>query len=280
MKRLIVTVISVILVTGFFLLVYYGLKHSRGIPVSLEETKRPVLEVPLIAKEIDLEKGIEEDFWDTLPNQEIKLLYQVMVLPWPKVVTPAVRVRAFHNSKDIYFYLKWQDDTEDRIIGTNKFSDARAIMFPLSKEAQTPTLIMGFLGRVNIWHWKATRDLEYWSKKEPAVTQAYTDFYYPFEEKETLRLSRELVSSAVSDLVAIRVGTVTPKEKQLIQGRGFYKQGSWQVVIKRSLKVVDQEIDAEFNLGKRLCAFAIWNGSKGDRGGRKSISDWVELVIR
>ena len=281
MKKPAIILIVLVSVILFSLLVYYGFKYTRGVPVPIEESKRVVLEAPFRDQEIDLAKRIETEFWDTLSAQEIKLVYQIMVLPWPKSITPAIRVKAFHNTKDIYFYLEWVDETEDRIHGVNKFSDACAIMFPLDEKTQTPTLMMGFLGRADIWHWKASQDREYWLGQY-TETKAYADYYYPFEEKETLVVSRVIPKSAVNNLMAIRVGTVTPKENQYVYGRGFFSagQGRWQVVFKRSLNAVNPEVDAIFNPGKRLSAFAVWNGSKGDRGGRKSISDWVELEIK
>lgn len=277
MKKPIVILICIIFIVGFSYLVYLGFKQTRGVPV--EETKRIVLEVPSLDREIDLEKGLDLDFWDTLPAKEIKLLYQVMVLPWPKLVTSFVLVKAFHNTKDIYFYLEWLDDTEDNILGIDKFSDACAVLFSLEKKTENPTLMMGFLGKANIWHWKASRDSEFWLQQDTFNQKGYVDFYYPFEENELFVISKEMPKSAVSDLVAVRVGTITPKETQEVKGRGFYNQGTWMVVFKRALKVVDPGYDAEFGSGKRLCAFSVWNGSKGDRGGRKSISDWVELVV-
>jgi DMSO reductase family type II enzyme heme b subunit len=81
-------------------------------------------------------------------------------------------------------------------------------------------------------------------------------------------------------LLAIRVGTVTKKPLQNVEGRGIYSDGTWRVVFKRALNAIDAKTDAQFSTGKQLCAFAVWNGSKGDRGGRKSISDWVELEIK
>ncbi len=41
----------------------------------------------------------------------------------------------------------------------------------------------------------------------------------------------------------------------------------------------EESCGAQFDQMERLCAFAVWNGSKGDRGGRKSISDWVDLRV-
>lgn len=280
MKKPLIILIAVVSTALFLSLVYYGVMHRRGVPVAIEEAKRPVLAAPYINKEIDLTKGIEKEFWSTLPSREIKLLYQLMILPWPKVITPAVSVKAFHNSDDIYFYMQWKDETQDMAHETDKFSDACAVMFPLDKNTQTPSLMMGFLGKANIWHWKASRNEEFWQKEVIKGKKDYADFHYPFEEEELFVVSKEKIPSAINDLVAIRVGTVTAKEKQIVEGRGFYSGGIWQVVFKRSIKAIDTEQDAAFDAAKRLCAFAVWNGSKGDRGGRKSISDWVELEVK
>jgi len=275
-----VIIITLVFVAGFLGLVYYAIMHSRGIPVKIEKIETPVLAVPFIDTRIDLSKDISLNTWDTLSGKEIKLMYQVMVLPWPKAVVPSVLVKAFRTQEDIYFYVSWKDDTEDRTHAMNQFSDACAIMFPLGKEAQPSSIMMGFIGKTNIWHWKASQDNEYWQGAHPK-TDAYADFYYPFEEKELFVVSKQTPQSAVSDLLAIRVGTVTSKEANAIQGRGFWKDGAWNVVFKRPLKAENIEEDTGFELGKkRLCAFAAWNGSKGDRGGRKSISDWVELDIK
>ena len=279
MKKLVVVLITVVLLASFGGLVWYALRHSRGMPVEIETPQWLTLEAPFLEKEIDLKEGISQGLWDSLGAKEIKLLYQVMVMPWPKALTPLVKAKAFHNKKEIYFYLEWNDDTEDRILEVNKFSDACAAMFPLDEKTQIPSLMMGFLGKANIWHWKASQDREFW-RKEERKSSAYADYHYPFEEQETFPVSKETPKSAVNDLIAIRVGTVTPKETQTIEGRGFWQDGVWRVVIKRMLNTADTDVDAKFNIPKRLCAFAVWNGAKGDRGGRKSISDWVELEVK
>ncbi len=283
MKKFTVILISLFLIVGFGILVYIGLKHSRGVPVSIEKPKeRVLLTVPFIDKTIDLSKGISPEIWEKLEGKEIELMYQVTVLPWPKSLVPKVKVKAFYNKKEIYFYMSWQDETEDRSFEEGIFSDACAIMFPLEKKVQPQTIMMGFLGKVNIWQWKASQDKEYWVK-ESQKSETYSDFYYPFEDKEVLFVSKDEIKSAVNDLVALRVGTVTPKEKQIVEGRGIYEKDKkmWQVVFKRKIEVDDKEFSAEFVFGeKKTIAFAVWDGSKGDRGGRKSISDWVEMEIK
>ena len=283
MKKSTVIVISLISVAGFLGLVFYGLRYSRGVPVIIEEKTKPVLPVTFLDREIDLSRGIEPSLWKDILPTEVELIYQVTILPWPQkgLISP-ITVKAFHNKKDIYFYIRWQDNTEDYILASNRFSDACAIMFPLDKksEALPATLMMGFLGKANVWHWKASQDREYWLKDFPE-TKAYVDFYYPFEKEELFPISKTVLKSAVRDLLAIRVGTITPKEKQIVQGRGIWQRGVWEVVFKRTLNATDTELDTAFRLGKtQYCAFAVWNGAKGDRGGRKSISDWVNLKIK
>jgi complex iron-sulfur molybdoenzyme family reductase subunit gamma len=176
--------------------------------------------------------------------------------------------------------MEWPDSSQDRSKEIKSFPDSSAVMFPLGEEIQTSTLMMGFLGKANIWHWKADHDAEYWLKKK-IESKAYSDFNYPFEEEELFIVSKEEVKSAVNDLMAIRVGTITLKPDQNVQARGVYDNGFWRVVFRRSIGILDKEIDAQFpSPGKKLCAFGVWNGSEGDRGGRKSISDWVELDIK
>ena len=279
MKKTAVIIISILLIAGFVGLVWHGAQHSRGIPAAAEKIERVKLGVPFIDKEIELSGGIAEDMWNDIEPKEIKLMQQVTVLPWGTSLVSPIKVKAFHNKRDIYFHISWHDETEARTIERNRFSDACAILFPMDDDAEPPTIMMGFLGKANIWQWKASQDREFWLS-QARETKAYADFYYPFEEEELFPVSKDLPKSGANDLIAIRVGTITPKDTQNVQGRGFWRDGVWQVVFRRAFDSFDEEEDAVFISGKkRLCAFAVWNGEKGDRGGRKSISDWVELDI-
>lgn len=272
-------VILIIIVTiSSVALAYFVLGVSSGIMAATQAHQMPI-EVQFIDKDIYLEKGIFPEIWEPIRSNDIGMEYQVMVLPWGKSLINPVTVKSFHNRKEIYFYMSWKDDTEDRIIGTSRFSDAAAIMFPIGNNVQNSTIMMGFMGNgSNIWQWKASQDNEYWLN-ETSKIEAYTDYYYPFEDNETLAVSKAAPGSAVNDLMVIRVGTLTPKPSQNVQGRGLWDNGTWQVVFKRSLNITDPEQDADFNTLTRV-AFAVWNGANGDRGGRKSIAhDWTTLEM-
>lgn len=234
MSKSTVIVVAAILLGLFGAAVYYGVTHARGIPSGAEPVKRQLLEAPFSDREIDLDSGIGAEVWSSLAGREIEMNYQVMVLPWGKSPLKPVTVKAFHNNKNVYFYMSWKDETQDAQTAVDKFADACAIMFPLGDNAKASTIMMGFMGEANVWHWKASQDRQYWLKDEPGINP-YTDLYYSFEEDEMFVVSKTVVKSAVNDLLAIRVGTVTPKQTQSVSGRGIYENGVWQVVFKRAM---------------------------------------------
>lgn len=280
MKKSTVVLIAGIAIACFAGLLYYGLRHARGKPVLFILPAPVLLEVPYIDKDVDLGKDLSIKDWSSMTATNLDMIYQVTALPWPGKLTPTVGINAFHNKTNIYFYMHWKDSTEDHSRQPAKFTDACAIMFPLDKKAEPSTLMMGFLGKANIWQWKASQDRQYWSK-DTEQKKTYADYYYPFDKEEILSVSEEKVVSAINDLITIRIGTITAKEKQNVQGRGIWTNGEWYVVFKRSLSALDREVDATFLTDtNNLCAFAVWNGSNGDRGGRKSISGLIQLKVK
>ena len=279
MKKSWVVVIIVVSLIGFGVAVFFGIRGARGKRV-VAKAKVPVqVTVDRIDHRIDFSTGIDIAFWSGLTPQRIDLSYQVMILPWPKEVIPYVDVKSFHDGTQIYFYLEWQDPVENADIKVDQFSDGSAIMFPLGDDVPASTLLMGFMGNANIWHWKANRDREFWLGVR-TDNFAYVDFYYPFEKEELFVVSKERIESAATDLVSARIATVTIKPKQSVAARGEYENGVWRVVFRRDLQVLDAEIDARFSGDIIRCAIAIWDGANKDRGGRKSISNWVELAMQ
>jgi cytochrome c oxidase subunit 2 len=137
---------------------------------------------------------------------------------------------------------------------------------------------MGFTDRSNLWHWKADRDAEVWRGVKPG-RKAYADHHYPFEKTEVLPITTPKLKSPVQDLLAERAGSITRKTLEQVQGRGVWKDGRWTVMFTRSLVTDNTDQDAQIGSGIRRFGFAVWDGDQGDRGGRKSISDWVELDI-
>ena len=169
-------------------------------------------------------------------------------------------------------------------------------------------------GGVNIWYWKADRQKDI-DGGHQGVDSAFPDRavdMYPEQRFKLVDMSvtewpheqitkhdpefitawgaGNLVSdpnleTPVECLVARGPGTLSgkPANAQLVKGQAVYERGLWYVQLRRamSLPAADGHGDERmFKPGDYLpVSFAIWNGSAGDRDGKKNISIWQKLVI-
>jgi hypothetical protein len=278
-NKIVVIIIVLLSVCVFAWLVDYGWQHRYGSPETYETTEPDVLSVSHHSGDLALkEADVFAVIWQTIPSLELELKHQITERPWPKGFTPAVQVQAFHNGKDIFFKMTWEDNQADTTAAIDTFVDGCAIAVPLDAKAPVRSIMMGFSSPVNIWHWLANNDMQYWQGKT-GIEDVDTDFTYPFEKEEILSVSAPEVKSAVTDMVAQRAGSLTLKDRQIVHGRGLWRDGNWNVILKRSLTTDDLQQDSQFSEGEQSVSFAVWNGGKGDRGSRKSISEWVTLQI-
>ena len=263
-------------------LIWLALAPGRGRPTtaSAAAPAPPVVRAAYRPITLALDRdALNAPVWNELAPGVVPLKHQVTAIPWGKASVPQVVVQAVHNGERIWFRFQWDDDTENREVARNTFADACAIMFPLLGDPPPEAIMMGFLDPANIWAWKASRDAEVWGRPQSPET-AYSDYYNPFVKQEVFPVALQPVTSAVQDLVANRVGTTTPKPRQEVAGRGVWKDNRWMVVFERALDLHNSELDAKIPRGgARMAAFAVWNGAKGDRGARKSISEWVRLEV-
>lgn len=265
MKRVIITLVSALIIVGFIALVHQAYTNRRGAPVEGHHEKpKIVLHVPYHDEIIDFKnEAFTRSPWDRLEGVTLSLHYQVTITPWSSNLIPDLNVKAFHNGKTIYFKLAYPDSTKNDEISIATFSDGASVMFPLAKHdsVNPESIMMGFQGRVNIWHWRAVEDREY---REAGREKR------PVEE----------VRLPVADLLASGVGTLAPKKEQNVAGRGYKTEQGWEVIFSRCLAAANPDEDAAFPEGRKLfAAFAAWDGDKEDRGSRKSISDFIELIV-
>jgi len=99
--------------------------------------------------------------------------------------------------------------------------------------------------------------------------------------------------TSVESLVAHGPGTLSamPANIHMVVGKAIYERGVWSVQMQRSLDFLNDANgssvgnqshgdERRFKPGDYLpVSFAIWNGSTGDRDGKKNISIWQKLVI-
>lgn len=227
-------------------------------------------------------------------------------------------VQAVHNGHDLAIRLAWIDPSrDDSAVRQDEFRDAVAIQFSLASDPPFYMGNSGPKGGVNIWMWKADRqkNIEEGYQDVDSAFPGRVDDFYPEQESRPTGISvfdwpyqsitthaslfitawgagnliaDPTLKTPVECLVARGPGTLSgkPSEVQVVQGKAVYDRGLWYVQLQRTMDlphehVSEGEVDERvFKPGDYLpVSFAIWNGSTGDRDGKKNISIWQKLVI-
>ena len=246
----------------------------------------------------------DSGLWRTAPPVDLHL----MPLWWRAERPEELTVRAVHDGHDLAMLLTWADTSHDATaMRPQDFRDGAAVAFSLSPDP--PFFAMGQPGGpVNIWMWKAERqaDLEpAFQDLEKVYPNMGIDSYpnllrSPLEQPARHALTLEsdpsyvtawgagnIVAdptrkSATEDLTAQGFGTLRarPRRDQAVDAQGVYQTGGYRVQLRRALRGVG---DGAVSLGpgdRTPVSFAIWNGSAGDRDGKKSVTIWQELLIQ
>ena len=203
----------------------------------------PVAEVPRanVLQVPYVEKGDVDPLdssWDGTVPLNVPLTGMDIKGEWPITLTPAAQVSALRDSEQIYFKLSWADTTKDDVwVDTNSFMDAAAVQLPV-KSGSEPYICMGQENEmVNILYWRAGED-----KGENMLGGGY--------------------------------GSLTSLGRPELPVKASYGNQRWTTVIVRPLAEVEKNV---LTGSQMTAAFAVWNGSDQQRGGRKSTSQWITL---
>jgi mono/diheme cytochrome c family protein len=225
----------------------------------------------------------------------------VVVSPlwWRNYDEPELRVAALHDGETLAIRFTWRDATrDDSPVRPQEFDDMASLQ--LFKGKPEPFLGMGDAnGPLDVWLWRAR-----WLT-DADVDSVYPNMavdIYPLEKTAagarphaaanqppeflTARAAGNLTADTAgdirgSDLQAKGFGTLTmrPRVSQDVRSSGSWKDGSWTVVFRRPLQVKDNG-GISLSPGDKLSiAFAIWDGSAGDRNGQKLVSIWHDLEL-
>ena len=245
----------------------------------------------------------DDSLWQQAPYVNLHL----MPLWWRSERPEELTVRAAHDGRELALLVVWQDASDDHTaMRPQDFRDAVAVQFSLAPDP--PFLAMGErTSPVNVWMWKSERqaDLEpAFQDLEKIYPNIGIDSYpnllrsaleQPARHALTLESDPTFVTgwgagnivsdptrlSAVEDLQAQGFGTLQarPFVDQKVAGIGVYSTGSYRVILRRGLKPQGQEA-VRLKPGASVpVAFAVWNGSAGDRDGKKSVTIWQELKL-
>ncbi len=242
--------------------------------------------------------------WRLTPSVNLHL----MPLWWRSQRPEELTVRALHDGKELALLLVWADETHDHTaIRPQDFRDAAAVQFSLTSDP--PFFAMGEKGKfVNIWMWKSERQADMrpaFQELEKIYPNIGIDSYpnllrspleQPMGQALTLESDKTFVTgwgagnivsdpelkSPVEDLVAQGFGTLRarPPIDQTVIAKGVYSVGSYRVIFRRELRQRDENA-VRFRVGTTVpVAFAVWNGSAGDRDGKKSVTIWQDLWVK
>ncbi len=247
--------------------------------------------------------GLNEKVWNDIKPYRQILQPQFLVVPKPeKTGVKEVFIQSINNGRHIAFRLAWKDATKDETPRIMDFSDGAAIQFPLANEI-IPEHFMGQKDApVHILFWKAWRSKDK-EKGFQTIKDAYpnmtTDLYtfdYPVKGKGTSKTQDEKdiyipgkaagnpvsfpSKSIIKELSSQGPGTITFKKTKNTSGDAEYKDGKWSVVFRRPFNVKDPQ-SVQFKPGQRMpLAFAVWEGTYMESGGRKAVSPaWAEVEV-
>jgi len=239
--------------------------------------------------------------WDTAPTVNVSLAGQSVTTPMQlKPSVTKISVKSVNDGKYIGFLLVWEDKTRDSFHLVGKFSDAVAVQVPYKPSADTSVTMGDKNQRVLILHWTAARqeniDNDYSDVAKIHPNYAY-DWYphvnppykYPKDWANQYALNyiggekvfrKNTLNTPVREVVAEGYGSSTWKDVQGAEGKGIYKDGKWYVVIKRAF-TEENTSNPDWGPGKTtFVTFAVWDGSNGEVGARKSLSySWIPLKI-
>lgn len=193
-----------------------------------------------------------------------------------------IAVRAVHWEERLYVMLEWSDSTPDHLSDRYEaFTDAAAIQFPAEAGSEVPFICMGQADQaVNLWQWRSDQQQDAPGLPANGYADLYPstdDLYFP--ARAAGNPLSQLDRSPVRNLVAGGFGTLTATDQGKLDGQGLYSDGRWVVVYSRPFDA-SGELQPTFGGEQPVdVAFAVWDGSKGERDGIKSVSAFTQLVI-
>lgn len=214
----------------------------------------------------------------------------------PGLTTASVEeltVSALRDDTELGLRMVWSDEERDDLEGLNRFQDAVAVQLPVRRRTWPPITMGGPGSPVHILQWRAgwQRDID---EGHAGVAAIYPRVVRDLDPADLLGertgalyspglalgnpMSARERPSPVDEAIAEGFGSLTHVPDKRARGRGVWSDGQWAVSIALPLDrrpIADAIVDT---LAWPV-AFAVWSGSKGDRGGRKQYADWISLSL-
>jgi len=256
----------------------------------VKEFKKAEFETDIFSYYVDYEltTNVENPIWENIKTTELVM----RPLSARKGAVETINFASINNGKQLAIRLRWEDPTKNDFNPARHdfFKDGVAVQLALGDVTlhthghNEPFFGMGNRGKtVNIWHWKAGREKAIVAEddREYAGGVDMDALIYGGMRNNPVAGLTIIKKSEVEELNAEGVGTITPQpeEKQNVTGHGEWENGVWTVIFIRDMKKTGEWDVNLIRKDAALTAFAIWDGEKEDRNGRKVISVWQRLNI-
>jgi hypothetical protein len=258
-----------------------------------EATVGDRIEARRLGEAVPAAEPASEAWYEAVPVV-VPLLPQQVAPPFlERADVSQLLVEALHDGSELALRLGWDDPDQDDLSGIGRFGDAAAVQLPTAAAAAAPPITMGGPGApVHVVQWRAVwqRDLVGRTGVETIYPNLVRDavpddvlppetavLWYPGRAAGNA-LSAVERSSSVEELVAEGFGSLTPLAEQRARGAAVWADGRWAVTLGIPLErgAVGQPLTPGTSWP---LAFAVWLGSRGNRGGRKHFADWTTLEL-
>jgi len=257
-----------------------------------KKMKRAEFETDVYSYKVGVELNTEVDspVWKGVESTELIL----RPLSARRGAVETVNVSSVNNGEQLAIRLRWEDSTQDAFstLTQDVFRDGAAVQFALGAVTlhthghNEPFFGMGNRNKpVNIWHWKAGLEETLEAEEEQEYAGGGVDMdaliFGGIMSNPVSKLNTT-GDNPVEELNAEGFGTVTPQppENQNIEGQGEWKDGYWTVVFLRDMPKMGKWDVELVRKDPALMAFAVWDGLKEDRNGRKVVSVWQRFNIK
>ncbi len=210
----------------------------------------------------DLPGSPDDAAWDLAPPSTFFMLPQIVGKDrFFKTANDTVSVRALYNDSKVALHLEWDDRTKSipgdakaaSIADEELSEDAIAVQLPqiIPAGMEKPYFLMGNAAKpVNLWRWSS----------------GTTD---------------EPESVALLDAMGIAEQEARDAAASGLTAKGSYKDGTWRVVMTRSLSTEAADKDLQFEEGRFVpIAFFAWDGSNSEVGTASSMTTWYWLQLK
>jgi DMSO reductase family type II enzyme heme b subunit len=237
---------------------------------SLAPEKEPEASEVIRARRVtgDLPSSVDAEAWSQIEPAYVPLVGQIIAKPrWFAPTVNTVWVKAAHNGRELALLLSWDDPSRSpdpawnewgtRITNVMEPKDA-----PPAQGALPDAFAVQFVARAG-----EGRDLPYFlngdARNPVYLWQWHSDTGV-----------REAIARGLDNEEPL------PADNVRLQAQASFKDGRWQLLLRRALTAQDTARRSTFATATALpIAFAAWDGSNGESGGRRSISSWYYLYL-